>query len=82
MTINTVLRQWEHRNVKVSVRLDGNVVCIDGDAEALTFIGEVVLALAAERADVADIEFTPAGAGFSYFGEDATLGIRFSRTDK
>lgn len=66
------------RDPKLTVRkLDRETVLVEGDSNALKFLGYLLLAHA-EAPDCGD-QFSPGGAGSTLFTKDSTLGFYLHR---
>jgi hypothetical protein len=78
MTPDEVCASYADRKVKITSKAMDNLVLLEGDREALKFLGNLLLAQADdERSCSKSIE--PDGAGSELFSETSNLGIYIHR---
>ncbi len=78
MTTNEVCEHYAEKGVKLTVRLlDEKDILIEGDSEALLFLGNLILAHVEENGDGRHIK--PYGAGSVFFSPESTLGLYIHR---
>ncbi len=77
MRSDDVCEEYAAKNVKLTVRLlDDEDVLIEGNSEALEFLGQLLLAHAAEEHGR---HLGPDGAGSVFFSRESTKGIYINR---
>jgi hypothetical protein len=79
MTPDEVCEDYADRKVKITARaIEDDLVLLEGDREALEFLGNLLLAQANDgRRCHTSIE--PNGAGSAFFTDTSTLGIYIHR---
>jgi hypothetical protein len=78
MTPDEVCASYADRNVKITSRAKDDLVLLEGNREALEFLGNLLLAQANdERSCHKSIQ--PNGAGSAFFTDTSNLGIYIHR---
>ena len=78
MTPDEVCVSYADHNVKVTCRLMDDLVLLEGDREALEFLGNLLLAQANDERSCKK-SIGPNGAGNVFFTEGSDLGIYIHR---
>jgi hypothetical protein len=78
MTPDEVCAKYADRNVKITSRVIDDSVLLEGDGEALEFLGNLLLAQANDRRSCKK-SIEPNGAGSALFTETSNLGIYIHR---
>jgi hypothetical protein len=78
MTPDEVCDSYADRKVKVTSRAMGNLVLLEGDRQALEFLGNLLLAQANDERNC-NKSIEPNGAGSAFFSETSNLGIYIHR---
>ncbi len=84
VTVNEVLKRNAEHNYRVFVQsqsfsddgdttLSFNYTLIEGDSEALQFLGELLIAMS--KSEDCDIQIHPSGAGLVHFSEGSNVGL-------
>jgi hypothetical protein len=83
MTPDKVVDAFGQRSTKLKVMLldsaDGGIVLVQGQADDLRFLGQLLLAIA-EGGDPG-FHLDPRGAGAAHFDPSSPLGLYIHRTD-
>ena len=82
LTTNGVVQLYSRMSKppKLTVqKLDKNSVLIEGNAKALEFLGEYLLAHSRADLDDCHVGLSPKGAGSAWFTKESTLGFYFYR---
>jgi hypothetical protein len=79
MTTDKICERYADKNIKIKLRMEDDMIFIEGKAEALEFLGNLLLAQA--NADTKDCGFhvSPFGARKTFFSSDSTQGIYIHR---
>ncbi len=76
---DSLCEKYANRNVKVSCKmLDDNTILLEGEREALEFLGNLLLAQARFELDCG-FQIGPHGAGCALFTEESNMGIYIHR---
>jgi hypothetical protein len=74
MTPDEVCPNYADRKVKITSRAMDNLVLLEGDREALKFLGNLLLAQADDERSC-NKSIQPNGAGSAFFTDTSNLGI-------
>lgn len=73
-----VVDRYSPGQVQLTVKEDGDVVIVEGDAKSLMFLSELIAAQA--RAADCSFELSPTGPGNAFFAPGSNRGFYFHRT--
>jgi hypothetical protein len=82
LTTNGVVQTYSRkkRPPKLTMaKLDRDTIFIEGDAVALEFLGNFILAHSRDDSDACGASLHPKAAGNAWFTEDSTLGFYFHK---
>ena len=79
MTADRICKIFANKKIKIKITVEDDMVFVEGRAEALEFLGNLLLAHA--KADSVDCGFqiSPFGAGKIYFSSNSTKGLYIHR---
>jgi len=78
MTPDEVCASYADRKVKITAKAMDDLVLLEGDREALEFLGNLILAQANDERSC-NKSIQPNGAGSSFFTDPSNLGIYIHR---
>jgi hypothetical protein len=78
MTPDEVCATYAYRNVRITSRAMDNLILLEGNQEALEFLGNLLLAQANDELSC-NKSIEPNGAGSALFSDTSNLGIYIHR---